>query len=93
MEELQNKKVVELKELARTHIGRGFSNLRRKQELVEALRNIPEVMEEMRNLQRQRQRQIQRFNEEPPPGPRKKYYKKETSTNFYKTTKTIKQNF
>ena len=54
MEELQKKKVVELKELARAHIGRGFSNLRSKRELVEALSNIPEVMEEMRNLQRQR---------------------------------------
>ena len=54
MEELQKKKVAELKELARIHIGRGFSNLRRKQELVEELSNIPEVMEEMRNLQRQR---------------------------------------
>ena len=54
MEELQKKKVVELKQIARKHIGKGFSKLKLKAELIEALSNIPEVMEEMRNIQKQR---------------------------------------
>ena len=52
MEYLQKKKVTELKQIAKDH-GVEKPYKLRKAQLIEVLSNIPEVMEEMQNLQEQ----------------------------------------
>ena len=53
VDELKKKKVVELRQIAKDHGIKKISGLC-KARLIVVLSNVPEIMEEMRNLQRQR---------------------------------------